>query len=240
VDEYVTRENLSVTDFTKGALLLVDKPETWTSFDVVNKLRGTLRHVFNLSKLKVGHAGTLDPMASGLLLICTGKWTTRLAEFQGLDKAYTGTMTLGAVTASYDKETPLENLQPIDFLNEDQIHQAANNFVGEIEQVPPAYSAIKVKGKPLYRTARKGQTVQVEPRRVRIHIFDITAVEPPHVHFTVRCSKGTYIRSLAHDMGQSLGCGAYLSALRRTHIGGYSIDKAWILEELIGQINKLL
>jgi tRNA pseudouridine55 synthase len=219
-------------------LLLVDKPKGWTSFDVVNKIRGTIRHAFNISKIKVGHAGTLDPMATGLLIICTGKWTTKLSEFQGLDKEYTGTMTLGATTASFDKETPEENLREYDHLSSLAIRDAAKTFIGEIDQIPPIYSAIKVEGRPLYKSARKGEVVEIASRRVVIHQFDIESFDLPDVHFNVTCSKGTYIRSLAHDMGQVLECGAYLSALRRTKIGEYDIDDAWKLEELVREIEK--
>ena len=240
MDEFVTQARLADTDFVKGALLLVDKPAEWTSFDVVNKIRGTLRHVLNISKIKVGHAGTLDPMATGLLLICTGKWTTRLEEYQGLDKVYTGVMTLGAITASYDKETPEENHKPVGRLTENMIMAAVAQFVGEVDQVPPMYSAIKVEGKPLYQSARKGKQVEVKARKVHIHAFEITRVNLPHVSFTVHCSKGTYIRSLARDLGERLDCGAYLSGLRRTRIGPYRIEDAWILEDLIAGLKKCM
>jgi tRNA pseudouridine55 synthase len=236
VDDIVTPSNLSSVDFAQGALLLIDKPEGWTSFDVVNKIRGTIRRVFNISKIKVGHAGTLDPMATGLLLICTGKWTTKLSEFQGLDKAYSGVMTLGATTDSYDKETPEENHKPYAHVTETSISEAAKTFTGEIDQVPPIYSAIKVDGKPLYKSARKGQEVEIASRRVVIHQFTIVSVQLPYVHFNVSCSKGTYIRSLAHDMGQMLGCGAYLSALRRTNIGEYRVEDAWQVDVLVDAI----
>lgn len=233
MDEFVSRTHISSVDFAQGALLLVDKPEGWTSFDVVNKIRGTICRVYNLQKIKVGHAGTLDPMATGLLLICTGKWTTKLSEFQGQDKEYTGVMTLGATTASYDKETPIENHKPIDHITEASIKEATICFVGEIDQVPPIYSAIKVEGRPLYKSARKGQEVEIASRRVSIHQFVIVSVDLPHVNFKVTCSKGTYIRSLVHDMGHVLGCGAYLSALRRTRIGEYKVEDAWMVEELV-------
>ena len=233
MDEFVTRAHISSVDFAQGALLLVDKPEGWTSFDVVNKIRGTIRRVYNLQKIKVGHAGTLDPMATGLLLICTGKWTTKLSEFQGQDKEYSGVMTLGATTASYDKETPAENHKPFDHITEVSIKEAAMRFVGEIDQVPPIYSAIKVEGRPLYKSARKGQDVEITLRRIIIHQFVIVSVDLPLVHFKVTCSKGTYIRSLVHDMGQMLRCGAYLSALRRTRIGAYNVEDAWKVEELV-------
>lgn len=234
---HFTTENIHTIDFTRGALLLIDKPAGWTSFDVVNKVRGTIRRVFNLSKIKVGHAGTLDPMATGLLLICTGKWTTKLSELQGMDKEYIGTITLGATTASYDKETPMENEKPYDHISDEMIRRASTSFIGEIDQKPPMYSAIKVEGRALYKSARKGQEVAVAARRVVIKAFEIVTIELPHLHFRVVCSKGTYIRSVAHDMGQLLGCGAYLSALRRTRVGEYKVEDAWEVKDLIEELN---
>lgn len=226
-------------DFFSGTLLLVDKPEGWTSFDVVNKVRSTIRRTLSLPGIKVGHAGTLDPMATGLLLICTGKWTKRLADLQGMDKEYTGTLTLGGTTPSYDRETAMENMHPFAHLTEADIIHAATRFRGEIDQVPPMYSAIKVEGKPLYARARKGEEIEVKSRRVTIHAFEITGVELPQVYFRVVCSKGTYIRSLAHDLGQVLGCGAYLNALCRTAIGQYRLGDAWTLDTLIAAIEDL-
>jgi tRNA pseudouridine55 synthase len=234
--EWITRETFPITDFLAGAMILVDKPRDWTSFDVVNKVRGALRHVLGVKKIKVGHAGTLDPMATGLLILCTGKHTAKLAHLQGLEKEYTGVMTLGASTASYDAETPPQDPRPFAHLAIDDIRKAASRFTGQINQIPPMYSAIKVGGKPLYRAARKGQTVGREPRMVVIETFELLSADLPEVTFHVRCSKGTYIRSLAHDLGKSLGCGAYLSALRRTGIGTYDIREAWQLDELIESI----
>lgn len=231
--DFITPDAIASADFLDGALLLVDKPLGWTSFDVVNKLRHTLRHLYHIKKIKVGHAGTLDPMATGLLLICTGKYTSKLAEMQGMDKTYTGTLILGATTASYDSETPAEDIRPFSHLNEKDILDAARRYTGEIRQLPPMFSAIKVGGQPLYRKARKGEEVPRSPRPIMIHMFEITDIALPAVHFKVVCSKGTYIRSLAHDLGQSLGCGAYLSALRRTRIGTYQIADAWSLDTLV-------
>jgi len=234
----VTTQNLSTADFRDGACVLVDKPEGWTSFDVVNKIRATLRHVYQVKKIKVGHAGTLDPMATGLLLICTGKCTKQLSELQGLDKEYAGEMMFGAVTASYDRETEPENPKSCEHITVDEIHSAAAGFIGQIEQIPPMYSAIKKDGQPLYKAARRGEEVVREGRKVAVHSFEITHVDLPKVAFRVSCSKGTYIRSLAHDLGQLLSCGAYLTALRRTRIGDYKIEHAWDLELLIAAIRE--
>ena len=235
--EPLTSDHLATADFLSGALILVDKPDGWTSFDVVNKIRGTLRHLYQVKKIKVGHAGTLDPIATGLLLICTGKYTTELSQLQGLNKEYTGEMTLGAVTASYDRETEPENMRSYDHINTDKLNAAASRFVGSIDQVPPMFSAIKKDGQPLYKAARKGEEVHREPREIVIEEFEITRVDLPQVTFRVTCSKGTYIRSLVHDLGQALDCGAYLTALRRTRIGeDYSIENAWDLEMLIAAI----
>lgn len=220
-------------DFINGATLLVDKPQGWTSFDVVNKIRYRLKHRLKVKKIKVGHAGTLDPMATGLLVICTGKFTKKLQNLQGLDKTYTGTMTLGATTPSYDQETSIDETFPIDHIDKALIEENRQQFLGEISQIPPMFSAIKVDGQPLYKKARKGETVEVQPRKVLITSFDITHIDIPSLDFEVTCSKGTYIRSLANDFGKALQSGAYLSALRRTRIGPYKIEDAWNLEHLI-------
>ena len=225
--------------FINGTCLLVDKPQNWTSFDVVNKIRGSLRHNFGLRKIKVGHAGTLDPMATGLLLVCTGKFTKKLAEFQGLGKEYIGTITLGATTPSYDKETEPDAIFPIDHITEEQIEKARHQFLGEIDQFPPMYSAIKVDGQPLYKKARKGEVIEVKSRPVTIHEFEITDIRLPDIEFRVKCSKGTYIRSLAHDLGAALNSGAHLSALQRTKIGHFKIEDAWNIEALVDHIEGL-
>jgi tRNA pseudouridine55 synthase len=214
-------------DYLAGATLLVDKPKDWTSFDVVNKIRYKLKHQLKVKKIKVGHAGTLDPMATGLLVICTGKFTKKLANFQGLPKTYTGTMLLGATTPSYDAETEVLEHFPIDHIDEPLLEEARQQFLGDILQVPPMFSAIKVDGQPLYKKARKGQKVAIDPRKVHISDFTFTRVELPEIDFTVSCSKGTYIRSLAHDFGKAVGSGAYLSALRRTSVGDFHINDAW-------------
>ncbi len=224
-------------DYLAGVTLLVDKPQGWTSFDVVNKIRYHLRKKLGVRKLKVGHSGTLDPMATGLLIICTGRYTKKLADFQGLDKVYTGTMTLGATTPSYDAETPIDETFPTDHITPEKIAQAREQLTGPQEQYPPIYSAIKVDGQPLYKKARKGEKVEVKARPIEIYQFDLTGIELPLVHFRVHCSKGTYIRSLAYDFGKALDSGGYLSALRRTAVGDYQIDDAWQLDDLIARID---
>ncbi len=225
-------------DFLAGAMLLVDKPQDWTSFDVVNKIRYRLKHRLGVKKIKVGHAGTLDPMATGLLIICTGKMTKQIDTFQAQEKVYTGTITLGTSTASYDKETPVEETFPIDHISPEMLEEHRQKFVGPLAQLPPMYSAIKVDGQPLYKKARQGIKLELKPRPVHIYDFDLTRVELPEVDFYVRCSKGTYIRSLAHDLGKSMDSGGHLSKLCRTKIGEYSLENAWNLEELIEALEK--
>lgn len=227
---------LSKLDFLTGEVLLINKPKGWTSFDVVNKLRNKLRQLLQVKNIKVGHAGTLDPMATGLLIVCTGKATRRIDEFQNLPKAYTGTMVLGAVTASYDAETEIEETFPTQHITPELLEQARLPFLGDIEQIPPMFSAIKVDGQPLYKKARKGEHIAIAPRPVSISRFDLTRVELPEIDFVVHCSKGTYIRSLAYDFGKALHSGAYLNALCRTAIGPYQLKDAWELEALIEQL----
>lgn len=223
-------------DFIAGATLLVNKPQGWTSFDVVNKIRYKLKQRLQIKKIKVGHAGTLDPMATGLLIICTGKFTKKLHAFQGLPKTYTGTMTLGATTPSFDAETEVEERFPVDHITPELLETTRRRFIGDLEQVPPMFSAIKVDGQPLYKKARKGQKIEVKPRPVHISQFDLTRIELPEVDFVVSCSKGTYIRSLAYDFGKALGSGAYLTALNRTSIGQFHLRDAWDLEALVEHI----
>lgn len=225
-------------NYEEGALLLVDKPMGWTSFDVVNKLRYALRSRLGIKKIKVGHSGTLDPLATGLLIICTGKSTKKINDLMGLDKVYAGEITLGASTPSYDKETEPDEQFEISHLNESLVYQAVQKMQGEQMQVPPMYSAIKIDGQPLYKKARKGKTVDVPARRVTIYKFEITQVDLPLLNFEVHCSKGTYIRSLAHDLGKKLQTGGYLSSLRRISIGSYHIDQAKSLEEWLTFIAK--
>jgi tRNA pseudouridine55 synthase len=213
-------------DFQAGELLLIDKPIGWTSFDVVNYIRGGLSRHLSVKRLKVGHAGTLDPMASGLLLVCTGKFTRRIDEFQELEKIYTGTMMLGATTPSFDAETPVDATYPWEHISTEMLDQAAGKFLGEISQVPPQYSAIQVGGKRAYAMARKGKDMELPPRKVSIHELSLTRIVLPEVDFLLRCSKGTYVRALARDLGTALASGAYLTALRRTAIGAYTVDNA--------------
>ncbi len=217
---------LSKEDFLNGQVLLFDKPLGWSSFHVVNSAKWALRKKFDLKKIKVGHAGTLDPLATGLLVVCTGKFTKSIPGIQDQRKEYTGTITLGATTPSYDLETEVDQRFPTDHLTKDQIIHATESFTGRIYQKPPVFSAIKKDGKRLYEYARKGKEVEVNAREIEIYEFEITSLEMPEVHFRVVCSKGTYIRSLAHDFGQKLNTGAYLSALRRTKIGSFSVDNA--------------
>lgn len=212
--------------FLEGRILAIDKPYGWTSFQAVNAVKWTLRKAFSIKKIKVGHAGTLDPLATGLLLICTGKSTKKIADLQGMPKEYTGTIHLGATTPSYDMETTVEARYPTEHLTEELLRQKTASFVGEITQQPPVFSAVKKDGKRLYEYARKGQEVDIPLRRVVITRFELTRIALPEVDFIVSCSKGTYIRSLAFDFGKSLGSGAYLSALKRTKIGSYNVNTA--------------
>ncbi len=216
--------------FQEGKVLLIDKPLNWTSFDVVRKIR-------NLIKIKkVGHAGTLDPLATGLLIVCTGKLTKKINEYMAQEKEYSGTITLGAVTPTYDLESEPKNFKPFDRLTEEQIQEATKKFTGDILQTPPVHSAIKQKGKPVYLMARKGIDVVLEPRKVTISKFEITSINMPVVSFKVVCTTGTYIRSLANDFGVELGCGGYLSELRRTRIGNFKVGDAISIDEFVNLI----
>ena len=225
--------NMTKEEFLEGKVLLIDKPLNWTSFQAVNKIRWHIKKQFGLKKIKVGHAGTLDPLATGLLIICTGKKTKSINEYQAQEKEYTGSIYLGATTPSYDLETEVNETFPIDHITEDLIQQTANSFVGKIDQKPPIFSAIKKDGKRLYDIARKGETTEIKSRKVNITRFDITKIEMPLVEFRVSCSKGTYIRSLAHDFGIKLNSGAYLASLRRTRIGEFSVEKALTISDFI-------
>lgn len=217
--------------------MLINKPLGWTSFDVVNKLRYTLRTYTGNKKIKVGHAGTLDPLATGLLIICTGKMTKQIEEFQGMPKRYRATIKLGAETPSYDAETEVSQIYDIDKLTEVDVKQAMQTFVGKIEQLPPMFSAIKQDGKKLYELARKGKQLDLKPRPVEIFSFDLIENRWPEIVVYIHCSKGTYIRSLAHDLGKALGKGAYLTALERTAIGDFNLSDAQNLEVFIASIN---
>jgi len=221
---------LTEQDYKDGQIILIDKPLQWTSFQVVNKLRWCIRKKFNIKKIKVGHAGTLDPLATGLLIICAGKFTKRIPEFQGQIKEYTGTITLGATTPSYDLETAVDQTFAIDHITDKNIKEATAHFIGEIDQYPPVFSALKKDGKRLYEYAREGAEVEIKSRKVTIEQFEITRIALPEVDFRVVCSKGTYIRSLAHDFGKKLQSGGHLTALRRTKIGAFSVEDATSIE----------
>lgn len=223
---------MSSNSFEEGKVLLINKPLHWTSFDVVRKIRNRIRIK------KVGHAGTLDPLATGLLIVCTGKFTKKINEYMAQEKEYTGTITLGAITPTYDLESEPENFKPIDDITPEKIHAATIPLTGEIQQVPPAHSAIKKDGKPVYLLARKGQEVKLEPRTIFIKEFVITSIELPVLHFKVTCSTGTYIRSLANDFGAALGCGAYLSSLCRTRIGDYTVKESQTIEAFLEELEE--
>ena len=210
----------------EGQILLIDKPLEWSSFDAVNAVKWAIKRKFNLRKIKVGHAGTLDPLATGLLVICTGRATKKIAEIQNAFKEYEGSMVLGATTPSYDLETKIDAVYSTESIKEEDIKSLAAEFKGMITQTPPIFSAVKKQGKRLYEYARSGQEVDIKARQVEIISFEITSVRMPEVNFRVKCGKGTYIRSLVHDFGHKLGCGAHLSALRRTKIGEFLVDNA--------------
>jgi len=213
--------------------LLINKPLQWTSFDAIRKIRNIIR------VKKVGHAGTLDPLATGLLIVCTGKFTKKISEYMAQEKEYAGTFTLGAVTPTYDLESDPENFRDYSSLTREKIMAATKDFTGEILQVPPAHSAIKVDGKRVYESARKGLEVKLEPRKILISEFEITKIELPVVHFRVVCGTGTYIRSLANDFGKNLGCGAFLSSLCRTRIGDFKIEDSLTIEEFEKQVTSI-
>lgn len=216
--------------YEEGKVLLIDKPVHWTSFDIIKKVRNSLRIK------KVGHAGTLDPLASGLLIICTGKFTKKINEYMAKEKEYAGSFTLGAVTPTYDLESDPEQQKDTSLITSEMIQNATASFIGDIQQYPPVYSAIKKEGTALYTLARRGEEVDLQPRNIRIDEFEITAVNMPVVEFRIVCSTGTYIRSVAHDFGKLLGCGAYLSALRRTAIGECKVTDAMTLDGFLQSI----
>tara|TARA_R110002049_G_scaffold68130_8_gene176757 strand:- start:4625 stop:5314 length:690 start_codon:yes stop_codon:yes gene_type:complete len=217
---------MTAEDFKEGKVLLIDKPLEWTSFQVVNKVRWLIKRRFQLKKIKVGHAGTLDPLASGLLILCTGKFTKQIETFQAQEKEYTGTITLGATTPSYDLETEIDKTFSIEGITSEKIIATAKLFTGEILQQPPVFSALKKEGKRLYEFARAGESVDIPKRKITVSTFEITKIDLPEINFRVACSKGTYIRSLAHDFGKALDNGAHLSALRRTKIGEFNVENA--------------
>ncbi len=216
--------------FEAGKVLQIDKPLHWTSFDVVRKIRSAIQIK------KVGHAGTLDPLATGLLIVCTGKFTKQINEYMAQEKEYTGTFTLGAVTPTYDLESQPEQFKDITSITPQQVHAATEAFIGNVQQIPPIYSAIKKKGTPLYELARRGEEVDLQPRTIFIKSFEIVSIDFPIVHFRIVCSTGTYIRSIAHDFGAQLGCGAYLSSLRRTRIGSFDVANALDLDAFLASI----
>ncbi len=221
-------------EYLDGKLLLINKPLHWTSFDVVRKLRNILQIK------KIGHAGTLDPLATGLLIVCTSKFTKKINEYMAQEKEYTGTFTLGAITPTYDLESEPKQQKDISFVTAEMLQVATNKFIGDIQQLPPMFSAIKKDGVALYELARRGEEVELKPRSINIRSFEITDITLPVVHFKVICSTGTYIRSLANDYGESLGCGAYLSSLCRTRIGEFTVEKAVSMEEFEKLVNPLI
>jgi tRNA pseudouridine55 synthase len=223
--------NYTREEFEQGQMLLINKPLEWTSFDIIQRLR----KIINIRK--IGHAGTLDPLATGLLIVCTGKFTKKINEYMAQEKEYTGTFTLGATTPTYDRESKPENFKPFEHLTAEEIELATLPFKGEILQVPPAHSAIKVGGKRVYDLARQGIEVKLDPRKVTIKEFEIAKIELPAIHFRVVCTTGTYIRSLAKDYGDTLNCGAYLSSLCRTRIGNFSVNDSLTIEDVVKLVN---
>lgn len=228
---------MTLEELQAGKVVLIDKPLEWTSFQVVNKMRWMIRRRFDIKKIKIGHAGTLDPLATGLLIICIGKATKTIAHYQGQEKEYTGTLVMGATTPSYDLETEIDKRYPIEGISEKVLNEAAQSLTGEIIQKPPIFSAIKKDGKRLYEHARAGRSIEVEGRKVVVSTFELTRVELPEVDFRIVCSKGTYIRSLAHDLGQAIDNGAHLKTLRRTRIGDYLVNHAWDLEKFENELD---
>ena len=230
---------MKAEDYQEGQILLIDKPLKWSSFQAVNKLKfGLIKELKLPKKFKIGHAGTLDPLASGLLLICTGKFTKRIEELQGQAKEYTGTITVGATTPSYDLETEINERFPTEHITEALIHETLPQFIGEINQKPPVFSAIKKDGKRLYESARAGIEVEIKTRKVTVSEFEITRIALPEIDFRIVCSKGTYIRSIAYDFGLALHTGGHLTALRRTKIGDYSVENAKEPEAFIGGLQQ--
>ncbi len=227
---------MTAEEYKEGQVILIDKPLEWTSFQVVNKVRWLIRKSFEIKKIKVGHAGTLDPLATGLLIICTGKLTKKIDTFQAQEKEYTGTFTLGSTTPSYDLETEIDQTFNISEITSEKIKEATKQFLGEIQQKPPVFSALKKDGKRLYEFARSGEEVEIPFRTVTISEFEITNIELPKIEFRVVCSKGTYIRSLANDFGTALNNGAHLSALRRTKIGDFSVENAVGIEAFVNSL----
>ncbi len=225
-NSFGANESVLLENWNKGAVILIDKPYGWTSYDVVNKIKKTFRIK------KVGHAGTLDPMATGLLIVCTAKKTKEIDSYVALDKTYTGTIKFGETTPSYDAETEVIERKPFHHITESMLHEAVTSLTGNVEQIPPMYSAVKKNGKPLYKLARKGVEIERKPRSVFIHEFNVTNIDLPYVSFRIQCSKGTYIRTIAYDLGSKLGAGGHLTELRRTAIGALTIDNAATIDQL--------
>jgi tRNA pseudouridine55 synthase len=228
-----------VNPFLDGQILLVNKPLGWTSFDVVKKVRNVISRETGIRKIKVGHAGTLDPLADGLLIICTGRFTKKIEQFQEMEKEYTGTFFIGATTPSFDKETDIDQQWDISHLKEETILKCSESFIGESDQIPPLFSAIKTDGVRAYHHARNQETIELKPRRITISRFDLTRIALPEVDFIVTCSKGTYIRSLARDFGKALNSGAHLTSLTRTRIGTYQLTDAVALQEFEQSLREL-
>jgi tRNA pseudouridine55 synthase len=225
--------------FLEGTVLLIDKPLEWTSFDVVNKIRRSLRMMLGIKKIKVGHAGTLDPLATGLVIICTGKSTKEIIKYQELEKVYTAQIRLGATTPSFDLETEVDATFPWEHITREHVDQALIKFTGEQEQMPPLFSAKSVDGKRAYSMARKGEHVQLKPQQITIYQLELLTFDPPDLEVEVRCSKGTYIRSLARDLGKEMGSGAHLTGLRRTRIGPYSVSESLMIDKFIEKLELL-
>lgn len=223
-------------NYKAGEILLVDKPLTWSSFQVVNKLRWKIKHKIGVKKIKVGHAGTLDPLATGLLILCTGKKTKEIESFMGLEKTYSGTITLGSTRPSYDMESEIDQTFPTSHINEELIRLTAQKMIGEQNQMPPVFSAKKVDGKRAYEYARAGEEVKLKTKLITISKFDITKIDGMNVDFIISCSKGTYIRSIAHDFGKLIKSGGHLSALRREKIGKYDVANAMNVEQWLEEI----
>lgn len=227
----------TVEEFLAGQILLFSKPLGWTSFDLVKKAKNLIRKKYNLKKIKVGHAGTLDPLATGLLIVCIGKFTKRISEIQEQVKVYTGEITLGSTTPSYDLETEVDARYEILHITNELIQNTTLLFTGEIDQKPPIFSALKRDGERLYKKARRGENIEIESRKVRVHSFEITGIEMPKISFKIACSKGTYIRSIANDFGAALSSGAHLSKLCRTAIGNYKLRDAIDIVDFEKQLN---
>jgi tRNA pseudouridine55 synthase len=227
------------TDFLEGEILLFNKPLYWTSFDLVGKVRNLIRKAYDIKKIKVGHAGTLDPLASGLMIICTGKATKKISELQNHDKEYIATFCLGATTPSFDLETEIDARHDTSEINKEAVVEALASFIGEQQQVPPIYSAKNIDGKRAYEYARKGIDIKMEPKTVYFRSIELVDFSMPHVKVKMLCSKGTYIRSFARDLGVKLGCGAHLSSLERTIVGKYSVDNAMVIEDFEKMLNTM-